>query len=106
MSSKRPDDNISKIQSVLYLIVGILEILLGIRVILSVLGANKDNGFANFIYNTSDVFVKPFWGLFNYEFESGVSRLEIETIVAMAVYFLIVWIIIRVIELTKSKPSL
>jgi hypothetical protein len=62
--------------------------------VLALLGANTTNGFAQFIYNTSHPFVAPFFGLFNYNnIQYGVSRFEVYTLVAMAVYAAIGWIL-------------
>ena len=71
---------------VVWFITGIVLTLLAFRFVLSLLGANRGNGFANFIYSGSYPFVSPFFGLFNYQAQYGVSRFEFETLVAMGVY--------------------
>jgi YggT family protein len=70
-------------------LLGLVEALLGLRLVLSLLGANRGNAFAELIYNVTAPLVSPFSGLLGYEFEAGVARLEIETLIAMAVYALI-----------------
>lgn len=82
-----------------WLIAGILEALLAMRVILSLLGANRASGFADFIYTVTQPFVAPFFGLFNYQMQYGVVRFEFETLVAMAVYAFIAWIIARLMTI-------
>lgn len=82
-----------------WLIAGILEAFLAMRVILSLLGANQANGFANFIYTVTQPFVAPFFGLFNYQMQYGVVRFEFETLVAMAVYGFVAWIIARLLTI-------
>lgn len=74
---------------VIWFIAGIILTLLAFRFILSLLGANRNNGFADFIYSVSHPFAAPFFGLFNYQAEYGVSRFEIGTLVAMAVYAIV-----------------
>ena len=77
---------------VVWFVAGVLLILLAFRFVLALLGANPQNGFANFIYTTSHPFVAPFFNLFNYNvIQSGVSRFEIYTLIAMAVYAAIAW---------------
>lgn len=71
---------------VIWFIAGIILTLLAFRFVLSLLGANRNNGFASFIYSASYPFVAPFFGLFSYKASYGVSRFEFETLVAMAVY--------------------
>lgn len=83
------------IAQIIYFLIGALEALLAIRVILSMLGANRENQFADFMYSLSYPFVAPFFGLFGYQVQYGVARLEIETIVAMIVYAVIGWGLIQ-----------
>ena len=77
---------------VIWFVAGIIIFLLAFRFVLSLLGANTTNTFANFIYNVSHPFVSPFFGLFKYNnIDYGVSRFEIYTLVAIAVYAVIAW---------------
>lgn len=99
------DRGILRLQNIVYTLVGVLEALLGIRLLLALFGANPSNAFANFIYDVSQPFVAPFQGLFNYTFEGGVSRFEIETLVAMIVYALVGWIIVSIVGLAKKEPE-
>lgn len=91
----------AKLELLIYYLFGLLEALLAIRVVLSLLGANQGNGFASLIYNVTYPFVKPFFGLFGYTFQYGVSHLEIETIVAMIVYALVGAAIGRLMRLIR-----
>lgn len=83
------DANKDVIKRVIWFIAGVLLTLLAFRFVLSLLGANRGNGFANFIYSVSYPFVAPFFGLFSYDAQYGVSRFEFETLIAMAVYAVI-----------------
>ena len=105
VTTNSPDESAFKFQSLIYALFGLLEALLGIRIVLSLLGANTANVFANFIYGITQPFVWPFQGLFNYEFETGIARLEIETLVAMLAYALLGWFIVRVIGISKKNPG-
>src|SRR6266849_6274722 len=44
-------------------ILGLLEIMLGLRFLLKLIGANAASGFGSFVYGTTGLFVKPFAGL-------------------------------------------
>ena len=92
----------SKIEQVVYLLLGILEAILALRVVLSLLGANVSNAFAHLIYSASGPFASPFYGLFGYKFQSGISRLDIETLVAMAVYGLVGWGIVQLTRIGRK----
>lgn len=91
-----------KIEMFVYFLLGLLEAILAFRVVLSLLGANRGNSFAELIYSISYPFVAPFFGLFGYEFEYGVSRFEIETLVAMAVYALVAWGIAKLLRISRA----
>lgn len=52
------------IGSLIYAITGLVEFLVGMRVLLRLLGANPDNGFVNWIYSWSHPLVTPFSGIF------------------------------------------
>jgi uncharacterized protein YggT (Ycf19 family) len=75
-------------------VTGVILLLLGFRFVLSLLGANMANGFAQFIYDTSHPFVSPFFGLFHYNnIQYDFSRFEVYTLVAMAVYAVVGWLL-------------
>lgn len=92
----------STAERVVYYILGILMAVLAFRFVLSLLGANRDNVFAGLIYGISYPFVAPFFGLFGYRVQYGVSRFEIETLVAMAVYALLAYGIVKLIRIARK----
>jgi len=82
----------------------ILEILLGIRFMLHLISANPGSGFTVFIYGITSVFVAPFQGLVGTP-TSGGTTLEVTTLIAMIVYALFVWVVIRVLRIIADRPS-
>jgi len=92
-------------ERIIYLLGGLLIVLLALRVLLSLLGANRDNGFADFIYGVTYPFAAPFFGLFGYDVQYGVSRLEIETIVAIVVYAGIMALLARLVTINRPRRS-
>jgi YggT family protein len=95
---------IARIIHIVYFLFGILELLLALRVLLRLFGANPANGFANFIYTLSGPFVALFASLLGNPALSTASVLEITTIVAMIVYGILAWLITRLIWLVLSRP--
>lgn len=91
------------IKNIISFIFGILLVLLGIRFVLSILGANQSNGFANFIYNTTQPFTAPFRGLFNTQTVFGTARFEYEVLVGMVVYALLGWLLIWLLSLNRVE---
>lgn len=87
----------------IWLIAGLLLLLLAFRFVLALLGANPANTFASFIYTASHPFVAPFFSLFGYNLQYGVSRFELFTLVAMAVYAAVAWALTSLI-LLASRP--
>lgn len=92
-------------ERLVYLIGGIIIALLAVRFLLSLLGANRNNGFADFIYTLSHPFAAPFFGLFNYKEQFGSSRFEFETIVAIAVYAIIMAIVARLVTIGSHRTE-
>jgi len=93
-----------QITRIAYTILGILEILLGIRFVLQLIGANPTSGFATFIYGITGVFVAPFNSLIGTPVSGGMT-LEVTTLIAMAVYALLFWVIVSVIRIVADRPS-
>ena len=87
-----------KVQNSIYLLFGILEGLLGIRFVLGLLGANPAAGFAQFIYGITGPFIAPFVGLFGQPRFEG-SVFEFNSLVAIVVYALIAWVLVKIVWL-------
>ena len=98
------ENEIGRINGIIWLLLGVLEVIIGMRVVLKLLAANPDNGFANFIYRVARVFVWPFFGLVAEPTSTSGSVLEVGSIIAMVVYLLIAWGITRLVYLVM-KPS-
>ena len=92
------------IRSIIWLLTGILEALIGIRVLLKLLGANPEAGFAVFIYGMTAVFLAPFEALFPAP-SAGQAVLEISSLVAMLIYVLIAWGIVYTIRVIVEARS-
>jgi uncharacterized membrane protein len=90
-----------QIDRIMYLLLGILEILLGIRFVLKLIAANPDSGFTIFIYNITQIFIAPFNAIIGTPKISG-SVIEVTTLIAMAVYALLFWILVRVIRIAAG----
>ena len=85
-------------------ILGVLEIGLGLRFALKLIAANASSGFADFIYGITAPFIAPFASLVGTP-TSGGTILEVTTLIAMAVYALLTWIILQGIAIVMARPS-
>ncbi|MGB8644826.1 MAG: YggT family protein [Anaerolineae bacterium] len=77
-------------------ILAFVEGLIAIRFILRLFGANPDAGFAQFIYGLTAPLVAPFAGLFGTPLFGG-SAFEFTSLVAMLIYVLLAWVIVKLI---------
>jgi YGGT family len=91
------DKNLSRantrywITTVTYFILAVIEVILLLRLIFRLLGANQDNGFITFLYGLSHIFVAAFNGIFNDQTLGSHGVFELSTLVAMLVYALLAW---------------
>jgi hypothetical protein len=95
---------IARVVNIVYYLFGALELLLGIRVILQLTGANAANGFARFIYALSGPVVAMFSNLLPNPTLSETAVLEITTIIAMLVWAVVAWLVGRLTWLVMSRP--
>ena len=108
----RTDEKYLKQRRIVYYILGILEALFAFRLIFKLLGANPESVFVSFIYTISGVFLAPFNGIFRAAVNNGIetqSVLEPTTIIAMIVYALLAYGVVRFIEIygtPKDKEEL
>jgi cation transport ATPase len=86
------------IRTITYFVLGVLEVILFLRFLFRLLGANQSNDFIMFLYSLSLVFVGAFNGIFNDQ-ALGHSVFELSTIVAMLIYALIAWGIVSLGEI-------
>ena len=85
-------------------ITGFIEALLAFRFILKLLGANPTAGFSSFIYGVSYPFAAPFLNVFRITQVRG-SVFEWTTLLAMIVYWLFAWGIVKLLLMGKSVST-
>ena len=93
-----------QIDRIMYTILGILEIMLGLRFLLKLIAANPDSGFTVFIYGVTGLFMAPFNALIGTPTYKGAS-FEATALIAMAVYALLFWVVVRIILVVTSQTS-
>lgn len=81
---------------------GVVEGLIGLRVVLRMMAANPGNPFANFVYAVTNVFLWPFQTLTNNPSSDGVV-LEVSSIIAMMVYLLLAWVFVELLWLILGR---
>lgn len=86
---------------IIWYILGVIEILLTFRVLLKMLGANINSPFVSLIYIITDPLAGPFNGIFGVGVNQQGALFEWSTLVAMAVYALIAYALIQLMQLVK-----
>ena len=91
-------------RNTILLLIGALEILLGLRFFLRLTGANAENQFAQFIYRISDPFVAPFSTLFISPTRAdGTFIFDLNTLVAMMIYGLLGGLAVAVLNYLQGQ---
>jgi len=94
---------VSKVVNFVWLLFGILEGLIGLRIFLKLIAANPGNPFANLVYQFTSLFLWPFKGLTTNPAAGGIV-LELTSLIAMLIYALLGWAIVRLIWLIFYRP--
>ena len=89
-------ETLYKVSQFIWLLLGGLEALIGMRVILMLIGANPASFFTSFIYQLSQIFVWPFQNIIANPAIQNIT-LEVTSIIAMLVYAVIGWAFVRLI---------
>jgi len=92
-----------KATQLIWLLLGILEIMLVLRFALKLIAANPASPVAVFIYGFTGLFLIPFEGLTATPAMGGMV-LEVSTLIAMAVYALLAYAFERVVWLIFYRP--
>ena len=78
---------------------GLIELLIGLRIILLLVAARESNDLVAAIYNISEIFVAPFRGILRIdEVQAGVTALDVGAIVA-----LVAWVVIELVVLALVR---
>jgi uncharacterized protein YggT (Ycf19 family) len=89
---------------IIWWVVGLIDILIAIRFVLKMFGANTTAAFVRFMYDLTWPLVAPFHGIFNTA-QEGRSIFEPESLVAIGIYALIGWGIVSLIRLMARSRS-
>jgi len=94
------------IARIIYFVFGVIIVLIVLRFVLLLLGANQGNGFVDFVYGISGIFVAPFYGIFNNTPVFGASIVDASSIVAIIIYALISWGLVKLVMLgTRGRAT-
>ena len=90
--------------SSIYFLVGSLEVLLGLRFVLRLSGANTQNAVSQFIAMLSAPFIAPFSTLFVSPVTGdGANIFDLNVLIAMIVYPLLGWLGVRLVKFIYTR---
>lgn len=78
---------------------GVALILLGIRSVLSLIGANIGSQAASYVYYYSQPFVSPFTGLLNNLQHMVPIKFELDVVAAIIFWALLTWVAVRLLRM-------
>ena len=85
----------------IYLLLDILEVLLAFRFLLRLMGASLSSSFGSFIASATAPFIQPFRGIIAPS-PAGTGYVDWSVILAMIVYALVAYLLVRIIEMLRS----
>lgn len=87
------------------IVFGLIEILVGLRIILGLLGANPATPFVTWVYAISRTLLYPFLGIFPSPVFKGGFVLDMSAVVALFVYALVAYFISELIRFIRFHAS-
>jgi hypothetical protein len=87
---------------IIYLVFGIVDGLLLVRLLLKVLGTNPEAPFSSFIYGLTDFLLGPFKGMLP-AYVSGKTIFEPSVLIAILIYALIAWVLAKIVEIAYLR---
>lgn len=93
-----------RVAQVVYVLFGILEGVIAIRILLKLFGANPDAGFSSFVYGLTGPFVAPFLAVFPTPVTHN-SVFEFSSLLALVIYALVGWGIVRLIQVFGQRQT-
>lgn len=98
------EEQLYRVTRFIWYIFYLIEAFLAGRLILKLLAANPSAGFTQFIYSFAGIFDAPF----KYVFPSpsvGGSTFELSVVLAMIVYWILAWGIVKLIVMNRDVSS-
>jgi uncharacterized protein YggT (Ycf19 family) len=98
---------IDTVRRLVWLLFGILQVLIILRIVLLLLGANEGNDLVAFILAVTNPFVEPFRGMFSLDEvnAAGGSILDIAAVVALIAWTLVEALVLGIVGLADRRPA-
>ena len=98
-------ENPELIRRVIVLVFGLIQIVIGLRIVLLLLDARTGNALVSGILDVSKIFVAPFEGILNTNaISSGGSILDVAAVVALVGWTILELVVIWVVGIFRREP--
>ncbi len=95
------NDSIDKVIQLVWFLVGFINVILLLRIIFLLFNAQL-SGFSRFLYNVTNIFAMPFFGIFPAPSE-GTTYFDTAALVAIVIYTLLAWGVVTLIKIIADK---
>lgn len=98
---------VDTIRRVVWLVFGVLQVLIVLRFVLLLLGANESNDIVSLIVGVTDPFVEPFRGMFSLDSVSGASGsvLDVAALIALVAWTLVEALVLGIVGLADRRAT-
>lgn len=93
------------ISGLISFIIAVIAILIAIRLVLKLLAASTASSFTNLIYGVTNPLVGPFQNIFGTPAAGNGAVFELSSLLAIAIYLLVGWLITRLVQLVLDRPT-
>lgn len=99
-------DPLGVVRRLIVFIFGLIQLLIGLRIILLLFAARGSNDIVSGIYNISDIFVAPFRGILRInEVQSGATELDVAAIVALVGWTVIELVVLALVRVFRPSAT-
>jgi uncharacterized protein YggT (Ycf19 family) len=98
---------VDTIRRLVWLVFGVLQSLIVLRIVFLLLGANEGNDIVAFVIAVTDPFVEPFRGMFALDSVSGASGsvIDVAALVALIAWTLVEAVVLGVVGLADRRAT-
>ena len=99
-------DPLGVVRRLIVFIFGLIQLLIGLRILLLLFAARGSNDIVAGIYNISDIFVAPFRGILRIEeVQSGATALDVGAIVALIGWTVIELVVLALVRVFRPSAT-
>ena len=98
---------VDTIRRIVWLLFGVLQVLIILRIVLLLLGANESNDLVAMIITITNPFVEPFRGMFNFDEvnAAGGSVFDLAAVVALIAWTLVEALVLGIVGLADRRTT-